>query len=193
MRPALIGLSAISALAAPNPAMPGEPARSESFSSLATDRVAGRPGDLLTVVVYENAAASNAIATATSKDSKLGGQVSAGSGLSESASLGFSGGTDNSGSLSRSGKLVAQISVAVVAVRDNGDLVVAGDQELDIAGEHTRIALRGRVRRADISTANTVQSSRLADARIEYNGKGFASRGARPGIIARVFNWLGLM
>jgi flagellar L-ring protein precursor FlgH len=83
--------------------------------------------------------------------------------------------------------------VTVEEVLPNGDLRISGEQELDIAGERSHIRLKGRVRRSDISASNAVLSSRIADARIEYNGKGFASRGAKPGIISRVFNFLGLM
>jgi flagellar L-ring protein precursor FlgH len=167
--------------------------RPESFPALASDRTAAAIGDLLTVVVYENASASNSASTSTRKNNAVGGQITAGSHLNESASLGFGGSSDNTGSISRSGKMVAQIGVTVAEVLPNGDLMIAGDQELFIAGERSHIRLKGRVRRADISAANIVLSSRIADARIEYNGKGFASRGAKPGIVARVFNFLGLM
>ena len=75
----------------------------------------------------------------------------------------------------------------------NGDLRVAGDQTISINGEAAHIAIRGRVRRVDITSENVVLSTRLADVLIDYNGSGFVSRQAAPGPIARIFNWLGVL
>lgn len=167
--------------------------RMESFSALASDRTANAVGDLLTIVVYESTTASNTASSSSSKNSKLRGNVAAGTNFNETAGLGLSGSSDNSGSISRSGKMVTELSVTVVSILPNGDLNVAGEQDLIIAGEHSHIRLSGRVRAPDISSGNTVMSYRLADARIEYNGKGYASRGAKPGIVTRIFSALGLM
>ena len=52
--------------------------------------------------------------------------------------------------------------------------------------------MRGRIRPADITSDNSVLSSRIADAQINYDGKGFVSRSAKPGVINRVFSFLGL-
>lgn len=166
--------------------------RADSFAALASDQTARAVGDLVTIVVFENASASNSATTNTKKNSSISGRITA-SGLDEGGSLGFGGSSDNAGSIGRSGKMVAQISATVEEVLPNGDLRISGEQELDIGGERSHIRVKGRVRRADISASNAILSSRLADARIEYNGKGFASRGARPGVVTRIFNWLGLL
>lgn len=181
------------ALALAVPAGADDLYRPDGFSTLAADRTAAASGDLLTVIVYENASASNSASTATKKDNSVGGRIAAGGSLDESASLGFGGKSDNAGSNARSGRMIAQIGATVEEVLPNGDLRIAADQEIAIGGERSHIRLRGRVRRLDISAANTVLSNRITDARIEYDGKGFASNGARPGIISRIFNWLGLM
>lgn len=162
------------------------------FSALASDYRARAPGDILTVVIYENASATNKASSGTNKNTKLAGSIRAGS-LDEDGQLGLSGGTDNGGSTGRSGQMIAQMSVTVAEVMANGDLRVAGEQTLKINGELTHIHLRGRVRPADISPQNAVLSSRLAEAAIDYDGSGFVSRGAKPGIVARIFNFLGLM
>ncbi|HEY0959846.1 MAG TPA: flagellar basal body L-ring protein FlgH [Novosphingobium sp.] len=194
MKPAAYFCIVASMLALDVPAGADDLYRSGTFSALASDRTAAAVGDLLTVVVYENATATNSASTSTKKNNNVAGRFAAGSGgLDESAGLSFGGNSDNVGSITRSGKMVAQIGAAVEEVLPNGDLRISGDQELFVAGERTHIRLKGRVRRADISAYNTVLSNRIADARIEYNGKGFASRGAKPGIISRVFNFLGLM
>src|SRR5690606_30946312 len=93
----------------------------------------------------------------------------------------------------RSGKIIAQIGVVVDEVLPNGDLHVSGEQILNIDGDRTRIQLKGRVRRADIASNNTVLSSRLADVLIDYDGRGFVTRGAGPGILTRIFSFLGLV
>ena len=114
------------------------------------------------------------------------GSISAGS-FSKSANGTLNGGSDSSGSTDRSGQMVAQISATVESVLANGDLQIVGQQELHINGERTNIRVHGRVRAADISSTNTILSSRLADATIDYDGHGFVSRSAKPGIVTRIF------
>jgi flagellar L-ring protein precursor FlgH len=89
--------------------------------------------------------------------------------------------------------MVAQISVRVDQVYPNGDLGISGAQALNISGERTNIRIRGRVRPTDISGNNTVPSARIAEAVIDYDGTGFVSRSARPGLVQRIFRFLGLM
>lgn len=167
--------------------------RAQSFSPLASDRIAQEVGDLITIVVYENASASNTASSSSHKSTTLDGRIQAGNHFDQSGSFGLSGSNDNAGAVGRSGQMVAQISATVQEVLPNGDLRIAGDQEMNIGGEKTLIRIVGRVRKADISSGNAILSNRLADARIEYNGKGFASRGGKPGIVAKVFSWLGLL
>jgi flagellar L-ring protein precursor FlgH len=170
--------------------------RHDNWPALASDRRASAVGDILTVVVLANATAANTAQTGTSRDTRLGGHVSAGhpgSGIDESAALGFSGSFGGNGQTSRSGRMVAQISVRVDSVYPNGDLAISGAQALNISGEHTNIRIRGRVRPADIAGDNSVLSARIADAQIDYEGSGFVSSSARPGLIQRIFSFLGLM
>lgn len=168
----------------------------DNWSALASDRNAHRIGDALTIVIYESATATNSANTGSTRDSKLGGQISAGTAInpsfSGSANLSLAGGTTDSGTTGLSGGMVAQISAVVDAVLPNGDLHVSGAQMLNINGEETNIRVKGRVRQADISAANAVLSSRLADATIDYDGSGFVSSSSKPGIINRIFSWLGL-
>ncbi|HEY0301980.1 MAG TPA: flagellar basal body L-ring protein FlgH, partial [Rhizomicrobium sp.] len=162
------------------------------WPALTTDRNAYRIGDVLQVVVYESAAASNTATNGSSRGSNFGGQVSAGTAFNQGGNLDLHSGSESTGTTGRSGGIVAQISVRVDDVTANGDLRVSGAEQLNINGEKTNIRVRGLVRRADISAANTVLSSRLAEAQIDYDGSGFVSRSAAPGLLARVFNWLGV-
>jgi flagellar L-ring protein precursor FlgH len=167
--------------------------RHDNWAGMATDRRAGAVGDILTVIVLENSSAANSAQTGSQRDSRLSADVKAGGALNESASLGLRGGFDGAGRTARSGRMVAQISLIVDAVYPNGDLNVSGAQVLTINGERTNIRIKGRVRPQDISSDNTILSARLADATIAYGGNGFVSRSARPGLVQRIFSFLGLM
>jgi flagellar L-ring protein precursor FlgH len=183
---ALLLLAAPGAAWADNLYVPG------SWSSLATDRSAHHIGDLLTVLVYENASATNSANSRSQRNGSVRGGASAGH-FDKSAGLDLAGGSENSGTTARSGQMVAQISVKVDAVGTNGDLDVSGQQLIHINGERTLIKIRGRVRTADITSGNTVLSTRLADAAIDYDGRGFVSRSGRLGPISKIFSWLGLL
>ena len=113
--------------------------------------------------------------------------------FNEGVSLGLTGSFGGNGQTSRSGRMVAQISVRVDSIYPNGDLAISGTQALNISGERTNIRIRGRVRPADIAGDNSVLSARIADAQIDYEGSGFVSRSARPGLFQRIFSFLGLM
>lgn len=165
----------------------------DNWAALASDRRATAVGDILTVIVLENNTAANSVQTGSNRQSQIGGNISAGTALNESASLGIRGQFDGTGQSARSGRMVAQISVRVEQVHPNGDLGIAGASALNIGGERTNIRIRGRVRPADITGTNTVLSGRIADAQIDYEGRGFVSRSARPGLLQRVFSFLGIM
>lgn len=167
--------------------------RPGAWSSLATDLKATTVGDSLTVLVVENSTGVNTTQKGSRKGSSVGGQLAYGDSYSEQARLALDGSTEGTGQTGRSGRMVAQISVTVDEVMPNGDLRVSGEHSLKINGETTRIRIRGRVRRVDIGPDNTVASSRLADAAIDYDGMGFISRTTKPGIVSQLFSWLGLM
>lgn len=162
------------------------------FAALASDRQARGVGDILTVLIFESATASNSSQNGTDRSTRVAGQIQGGQAFNETGQLAVNGEFDARGQTARSGRIVAQISVSVVEVLPNGDLQVSGEQMLNINGERTRLKLRGRVRRADIGASNVVTSTRLADVFIDYDGSGFVSRSAKPGIVNRIFNWLGL-
>lgn len=167
--------------------------RHDNWAALASDRRAAAIGDIVTVIVLENATAANSVQTGSRRESRVGGDLNIGTVVNGSAGLGLRGTFDGAGQTARSGRMVAQISVRVEQVYPNGDLGVAGAQALNIGGERTNIRIRGRIRPADISSGNTVLSGRIADAVIDYDGRGFASRSARPGFVQRIFRFLGLM
>jgi flagellar L-ring protein precursor FlgH len=165
--------------------------RNGSFPAMSGDQRAAAAGDLLTVVIFESAEAVNSAQASRRRSSDIGGRIGAGS-LDEQAQLSFGGGFTGRGEIRRSERVVARITVHVAEVLANGDLALAGEQWLLVNGQRTRIGVRGRVRQADIDNDNEVLSSRIADAQIDYDGHGFVSRSARPGLINRIFGFLGL-
>jgi len=166
--------------------------RDGNWSAMAADRRAAAVGDAITVVILQSAEASNTTQSSSRRSTDLSGGLRAG-GVDESGQLSFGGGFTGRGETRRSEKLVAQLSVTIEEVLPNGDYRIVGRQQLHVNGELTTIAVRGRVRPADIASDNSVLSSRIADAQIDYDGKGFVSRGAKPGLITRLFNLLGLL
>jgi flagellar L-ring protein FlgH len=164
-----------------------------NWPSLAADRKADKVGDIITVFVAENNTASNSVAKGSKKQSSISGQIAAGSSFDESAGVTFGGSYDGKGSNSRADRMVAQLSATVTQIYPNGDLQISGWQRLKINGELTDIKVSGRVRPADINGQNAILSSRIADANIEYDGKGFATRSAKPGLVTQLFSWLGLL
>jgi flagellar L-ring protein precursor FlgH len=164
----------------------------KTFRGLTEDKRAYRVGDALTVLVFESSSASTSAETETEKKGgvKLGLKTHK---RDQSAALTLSDDFSGSGTIQRSGKLAAQITVRVSAVMTNGDLQVAGRQIIEVNNEKQEIALSGRVRPRDIGELNTVVSSRLADARITYVGEGLLGEKQKPGFISRLLSWMGLL
>ncbi|MFZ6659024.1 flagellar basal body L-ring protein FlgH [Undibacterium sp. TJN19] len=172
------------------------PARSDNlynentYRSLASDKRARLPGDVLTVLIYENSSASTSADTNLKKKNDIGAQVSVNQN-NHQAHVGLSNDFDGGGSVQRTGKLLAQMTVTVTKIEENGDLWVKGQQLLEINSDQQKIAVEGRVRPLDISDSNTILSYRLADAKISYLGDGDLASRQRPGIWSRLFVWAG--
>lgn len=90
------------------------------------------------------------------------------------------------GSISRKGKLSATLPVRVRKVLTNGDLYVEGTKVVMVGAEEHHIYVSGIVRPWDIKEDNSVLSSRVADAEIEYTGRGDVSDTQRRGWLSRV-------
>lgn len=162
-----------------------------TWAGVAADNRAQGVGDVVMVLISESASATNRVRNASSKETRLSGGLTVG-GIDENGSFGLRGGYTGSGEVERTDRFVARMAAQVVATLPNGDFIVEGRQNLSINGERRDIAVRGQVRQADITTDNSIPSSRLANALINYDGKGWVSRSAKPGLINRIFSFLGL-
>ena len=162
-----------------------------NWPAMAADRRASQVGDTITVVIQQSSEASNSTQNSSRKSTDVGGGFRAGP-IDESGQISFGGGYTGRGEIRRSERMVAQLSVTIEEVLPNGDFRILGRQVMHVNGEDTIILVRGRIRAADIRSDNSVLSSRIADAEIDYNGKGFVSRSAKPGLLNRIFSFLGI-
>ena len=162
-----------------------------SWPALASDDKASGPGDIVIVLIQESAQASSRLQNNSSRNTEMGGSFAAG-GIAEGANLSFGGSYAGRGEVVRSEQFRASMSARIAEVLPNGDFLIEGTQLMRINGEETTIAVRGRIRPQDISPENAIASFRIADAQIDYDGKGFVSRSAKPGLINRILRFLGL-
>lgn len=163
----------------------------KTYRPLASDKRAHLPGDVLTVMIYENSSALTSADTQLQRSNQVGATAS-GKHFNESLAVGASNNFDGGGTVQRAGKLLAQMSVTVTGVAANGELLVAGEQTLEINLDRQKIRVEGRVRPLDVSDQNTVLSYRLADAKISYLGDGDLASRQSPGLWSRFFTWVGI-
>ncbi len=164
--------------------------------SLYTDKRAHRVEDVITVVVDENAQATRDSKTDNNEKQSTALSLQPGTGpvLNHIPGLGVGMQSDQEydgqGSTSRSGQVSATVSARVKTIYDNGNLLIEGHKEVDVNGEKEILDVSGVIRPDDIASDNTIASSRLADARIEYTGQGDGANSSKPGWWARFWHWL---
>ena len=79
------------------------------------------------------------------------------------------------------------IAVTVIDVLPNGNMIVAGEKQIGINQGSEFIRLSGVVNPAFILAGNTVSSTTVADARIEYRGSGYIDEAQTMGWLSRIF------
>jgi flagellar L-ring protein precursor FlgH len=165
----------------------------QTYRALAEDRKAVHVGDIITVQVFEQSSASTTTDTSTQRTNALSAGLSLNhSGVGLGGALSQGGTFDGGGTTQRANKLLVTLSVTVRQVLPDGDLLVAGEQSLTVNKEQHKVSLEGRVRPQDIASDNTVLSTRLADARIEYHGDGDLSDRQTRAWWRQVVDMLGL-
>jgi flagellar L-ring protein precursor FlgH len=165
----------------------------QTFKALSSDNKAFRVGDVLTVQVIENSSAVTSADTGTRRKNDINASYS-GTGNNPNtvqAGVAVAGTFDGGGSTQRTNRLLATVSVTVQEILPNGEMRVAGEQLLTVNQEQQKVNLVGRVRPQDISDGNVVLSTRLADARITYEGEGDVSDRSKRGAWRRFVDWIG--
>jgi flagellar L-ring protein precursor FlgH len=164
-------------------------------NSLFSDIKAHKVGDILTVNIYENTQATNKAETKAEKTGQSAVEGGPGVGFLDfiplfGASMKNKNTFDGKGENLRNRNLRAKMSVTVVALRENGDLVIEGTRTVGISTDKETLTLTGIVRQRDINSDNSIDSYLIADAEISYRGKGSITSASRPGPIMRFLNWL---
>ena len=152
------------------------------------DQRAMRVGDILTVNinVNDNAKLSNETTASRAGSNTLGipnlfglEKTLAHNGVpvaNQSISTNSNFKNDGSGSVNRSEAVSLTVAAVVTGVLANGNLVIQGKQEIMINAEKRILEVAGIVRPEDITSANTIQHTQIAEARISYGGQGTVSR-----------------
>lgn len=184
--------------AAPLPAAPANGAifqASNGYAPLTSGGRAAMVGDVLTIVLTERTQASKSNAAKTDRSGEFGIEPpSTGilSKIAKSTSLSASGGQsfDGKGEASQSNQLNGEITVTIAQVYPNGTMLVRGEKMLTLNRGDENIQISGLVRPDDIGADNRIASTRVANARITYSGKGEIARASRQGWLQRFFSML---
>lgn len=175
----------------------------ERVNYLYADQRALRAGDILTVQVEEFADAQRETNTTKKRVTEMNADITAFLGLmaklndadgdikpeallDASSKINF----DAEAGTGRSERLKATVPVMVKKVLPNGNLFVEGHRVILVNSEEHHFYVSGVARPYDIDESNSVASSRLADAEIEFTGRGVLSEGQKPGPVARFFGWI---
>jgi len=175
------------------------------YRNLYADDRARDVGDIILVKIVENSNGKKSVNTKTSRDSSISAGISSlfgyenkwltGPGGAHSPSLTslkadlakeFEGKADTD----RSSTVTATISARVIGVTMDGNLKIRGYREIKVNNETQHIILSGIVRPEDIAADNSIMSTYVADARIEYSGVGSLSSKQQPGWLANAIDVL---
>lgn len=162
------------------------------------DNRSRRLGDIVLVRIDEAADASEEATTETSSESSMEAGIENFFGLVEAFAAKHPRVNKNQlikalarssykgdGETTRTGNLTATITCQVKKVLPNGDLFIEGGKTIQVNREETHLYLSGVVRPYDIQMDNTVTSTRVLDARIDFSGRGVVSDKQGPGLLHR--------
>ena len=159
--------------------------------SIFADRKAHNVGDILTIVISESTTTS---ATRSHSNSKSGSvSLNAGVGIFDFLKAASAGGSDTqkmSGAQASTDSVHGNVTVTVVDVQPNGNMTVEGTQSIWKNKEEHRITFRGVCRQDDVTSLNTIPSTKIADATVRFDGKGPLNAKQRQGILTQIFNIL---
>ena len=154
------------------------------------DQRANRVGDILTVQIDIDDSAQTRNASSSSRTAGMSAGVPNFFGLESSLGKILPGGYDpanmintnstsnnqGAGAVTRSEKISLTVAAVVTNVLPNGNMVIQGTQEVRTNAELRQLTVAGIVRPEDISSANVIQHTQIAEARISYGGRGDISR-----------------
>lgn len=159
-----------------------------------------RVGDLLTIDIVEKASASKSVNQKINRKSDVANNVASffgfplnfghsSSGTQFSPQLGVT--TTNTlngtGQTAQNNSFTDTLTAMVVRIQPNGNLVIRGENKIHLEGGDEFIRIAGVVRPADVSADNVVQSTRIAEARMEFSGNGETYLAPKMGLLQKIF------
>lgn len=162
------------------------------------DRKAGHAGDILTIVVSESVTAQNSQSKKSNRDSTVSDAVTSflypstglHKGVLPSIQMGGKAAYNGGGDVSNNQSLTSRAAVLVTDVLPNGNLVIEGARVVTFSGETQYVVLHGLVRADDVASDNTVQSSNIADARVEFINEGTLTDAQKRGWLTKLYEKL---
>ena len=162
--------------------------------SFFNDQRASRIGDILTVNIEIDDKAEVSNSSDRTRESSTEAGVSHFFGLEQTVGQLFNNAFDpnnmigaeassehrGSGAINREEKIELTIAAVIVDRLPNGNLVLAGRQEVRINGELRELTVSGIIRPEDVTANNTINHTQIAEARISYGGRGSISAVQRP-------------
>jgi len=180
---------------APAPARPNGSIfqASSGYSALTNGARAAQVGDIITILLVERTQATKSNSANTSRSGNISLTPPTTGILSKFVSpsdIGASGdqGFKGKGDAQQSNALSGEITVTIAKVFGNGTMLVRGQKALTLNRGDEYVQVSGLVRQADIGPDNRVLSTRVADARITYTGKGEIARASQQGWLQRFFS-----
>ena len=176
-----------------NPAPNGSIYQAGVSRTLFEDRRARYVGDTLTITITETTSASTASNTKASRSGSISASVPTVSGLPGKSLQGLELSAssdithDGKGDAAAKNAFTGSITVTVIEVLANGNLLVSGEKQVSVGAGTEYIRLSGVVNPYFINAANTISSTNVADARIEYKESGVISEAQVIGWLARFF------
>lgn len=157
------------------------------------DRRARFVGDTITIKITESTTASAKNSNKLDKSNAQKASVNAFTGLPGKSLLGLDLGATSSTAFSGKGEaannnaFTGSITVTVIDVMPNGNLLVSGEKQVSVGEENEFVRISGVVNPSFVDFSNSVESSKVADARIEYKSSGQIAEGQIMGWMARFF------
>ena len=157
------------------------------------DRKARYVGDTLTIRITENTSASVKSNAQTERTGSINASIDGMAKLPGKSLLGLGINGESTNSFSGKGEgannnvFTGTMTATVIDVLPNGNLLLSGEKQLAIGQQTEYIRVSGVVNPSFVTADNTVESSKISDARIEYKSAGFMSEGQAMGWLARFF------
>jgi flagellar L-ring protein precursor FlgH len=164
--------------------------RDPRYSNLFQDLRARHIGDILTILVTETTVANEQDQRNMTRSTKSGASLGFGASgnpgqlYTENSNRQFTGNAQ----LTTNRVFTDRITVTVVDMMPNGNLVVEGYRSRVVAGEERVLRITGIARQADIGVGNVILSGAIANFRISYLGRGPETRFTNQGPLGRLFN-----